>query len=174
MKSHFFGILALGLCVLSVPALAQPGESCNCKSQPQQVAAMEKDVVATATSAGKFKTLLTAVKAAGLVKTLQGPGPFTVFAPTDEAFAKLPKGALESLLKDKTKLTAVLTYHVVSGNLSAKDVLGGAALKSLQGETIKATNTGGVAKVDQAKIVTTDIKCSNGVIHIIDAVLMPK
>lgn len=135
------------------------------------VHAADKDIVDTAISAGSFKTLVTAVQAAGLVDTLKGKGPFTVFAPTDEAFAKIPKDQLDALLKDKAKLTAVLTYHVVAGKVMAKDVKAG-EVKSVQGDTIKITTDGGV-KVDAAKVVKTDIAASNGVIHVIDSVIMP-
>ena len=132
----------------------------------------KKDIVDTAVAAGSFNTLVTAVKEAGLVDTLKGDGPFTVFAPTDEAFAKLPKGTLEALLADKDKLTAVLTYHVVPGNLMAEDVVSKSSLASVQGNSISVSTSGG-AKVDNANIVKTDIKCSNGVIHVIDSVILP-
>lgn len=136
------------------------------------VSAQAKDLVDTAVSAGSFKTLVTAVQAAGLVDTLKGPGPFTVFAPTDEAFAKIPKAQLDALLKDKAKLTAVLTYHVVPGKVMAKDVKPG-MVKTVQGGEITISTTGGVM-VDNAKVVTTDVEASNGVIHVIDTVIMPK
>jgi uncharacterized surface protein with fasciclin (FAS1) repeats len=123
-------------------------------------------------SAGSFKTLVTAVQAAGLVDTLKGPGPFTVFAPTDEAFAKIPKAQLDALLKDKVKLTAVLTYHVVPGKVMAKDVKPG-KVKTVQGSEITLSTSGGVM-VDNAKVVKTDVAASNGVIHVIDTVIMPK
>jgi uncharacterized surface protein with fasciclin (FAS1) repeats len=136
--------------------------------------AAEKDIVDTAVGGGSFKTLVTAVKAAGLVETLKGKGPFTVFAPTDEAFAKLPAGTLEALLKDKDKLTAVLTYHVVPGKVMAADVVKLKTADTVQGSavTIEAGKDG--VKVDGAKVVKTDIVCSNGVIHVIDAVIVPK
>jgi uncharacterized surface protein with fasciclin (FAS1) repeats len=135
----------------------------------------EKDIVETAIAAGSFETLLAAVKAAGLVETLQGDGPFTVFAPTDEAFAKLPAGTVESLLKpeNRDKLVAVLTYHVVPGRLMAKDVVGAKYLKTVQGQNIKVSLKGDSAMVDGAKIVKTDIETSNGVIHVIDSVILP-
>jgi uncharacterized surface protein with fasciclin (FAS1) repeats len=135
-------------------------------------AAHAKDIVDTAVSAGSFKTLVTAVQAAGLVDTLKGPGPFTVFAPTDEAFAKIPKAQLDALLKDKAKLTAVLTYHVVPGKVMAKDVKAG-KVKTVQGGEITVGTMGGVT-VDNAKVVSTDVAASNGVIHVIDTVIMPK
>lgn len=131
-----------------------------------------KDIVDTAVAAGSFKTLATALGAAGLVDTLKGKGPFTVFAPTDEAFAKIPKADLDALLKDKAKLTAVLTYHVVPGKVMAKDVKAG-QVKTVQGSSITVTTAGGVM-VDKAKVVKTDIEADNGVIHVIDTVIMPK
>ena len=134
----------------------------------------KKNIVETAVGAGVFNTLVTAVKAAGLVETLSGPGPFTVFAPTDEAFAKLPAGTVEKLLQDKAKLTSILTYHVVSGKYMAADVLKMSSLKSVQGQNITISLKDGVPMVDNAKIVKTDIVCSNGVIHVIDAVILPK
>ena len=130
-----------------------------------------KDIVDTAVSAGSFKTLVTALKAADLVNTLKGKGPYTVFAPTDEAFAKIPKADLDALLANKEKLTAVLTYHVVSGKVMAKDVKAG-DVATLNGKTIKITTDGGVV-VNTSKVTATDIKASNGVIHVIDTVLMP-
>ena len=130
-----------------------------------------KDIVDTAVSAGNFKTLVTALKAADLVKTLKGKGPYTVFAPTDEAFAKIPKADLDALLANKEKLTAVLTYHVVSGKIMSKDVKAG-DVATVNGKTIKITTDGGVL-VNTSKVTATDIKASNGVIHVIDTVLMP-
>jgi uncharacterized surface protein with fasciclin (FAS1) repeats len=132
-----------------------------------------KDIVDTAVAAGSFKTLATALQAAGLVETLKGAGPFTVFAPTDEAFAKLPAGTLDALLKDKAKLTAVLTYHVVAGKVMAADVVKLKEAKTVQGGSVKIDTTKGV-KVDNANVVKTDIVCSNGVIHVIDSVILPK
>jgi uncharacterized surface protein with fasciclin (FAS1) repeats len=131
-----------------------------------------KDIVDTAVGAGQFKTLATALQAAGLVETLKGKGPFTVFAPTDEAFAKIPKADLDALLKDKAKLTAVLTYHVVPGKVMAKDVKAG-KVKTVQGGELTIGTTGGVT-VDNAKVTKTDIAASNGVIHVIDTVVLPK
>ena len=135
-------------------------------------AAQAKDIVDTAVAAGQFKTLATALQAAGLVDTLKGKGPFTVFAPTDEAFAKVPKDQLDALLKDKAKLTAVLTYHVVPGKVMAKDVKAG-KVKTVQGSELTLGTTGGVT-VDAAKVVQADITASNGVIHVIDSVVLPK
>jgi len=136
-------------------------------------AAFAADIVDTAVSAGQFKTLVKAVQEAGLVDTLKGKGPFTVFAPTDEAFARLPAGALDALLKDRQKLAAVLTYHVVPGQVMAAQVKPG-AVKTVQGQSLTVSAKGGAVMVDGAKVVKTDIATSNGVIHVIDAVVMPK
>lgn len=131
-----------------------------------------KDIVDTAVAAGNFKTLATALTAAGLVDTLKGKGPFTVFAPTDAAFAKIPKADLDALIKDKAKLTAVLTYHVVPGKVMAADVKAG-KVKTVQGSELTVSTAGGVM-VDKAKVTATDIVADNGVIHVIDTVIMPK
>lgn len=136
------------------------------------VTAQAQDIVDVAVGAGSFNTLVTAVKAAGLVDTLKGTVPFTVFAPTDEAFAKVPKETLDALLADKEKLTAVLTYHVVSGLVMSKDVSAG-KVKTVQGSELTITTDGGV-KVDGANVVKADIVTTNGVIHVIDAVVLPK
>ena len=139
-------------------------------------AAMEAglaDIVGVATEAGSFSTLLTAVEAAGLVDTLQGAGPFTVFAPTDEAFAALPDGTLEALLADPEALSEVLLYHVVSGEVLAADVIGLDTATSVQGEEIAITVDGDAVTVNEANVVTTDISASNGVIHVIDQVILP-
>lgn len=151
MKSYF-AITALALAAFGVQA---------------------KDIVDTAVAAGQFNTLAAALDKAGLVSTLKGKGPFTVFAPTDAAFAKVPKADLDALLADKAKLTAVLTYHVVPGNVMAKDVKPG-KLKTVQGsELTLATSDGGVT-VDGAHVIKVDIVADNGVIHVIDSVVMPK
>jgi len=135
--------------------------------------AQAKDIVDTAIAAGQFNTLAAALDKAGLVATLKGKGPFTVFAPTDAAFAKLPKADLDALLADNAKLVAVLTYHVVSGNVMAKDVKPG-KVKTVQGsELTLATGDGGVT-VDGARVVKADIVADNGVIHVIDSVVLPK
>lgn len=133
----------------------------------------EQDIVDTAVAAGSFKTLVTALKEAGLVETLKGKGPFTVFAPTDEAFAKIPKDQLNALLADQKKLTAVLTYHVVPGKAVAADVKSG-PLKTVQGQTLKVEVSSMGVQVDNAKVIKADVMASNGVIHVIDTVLMPK
>lgn len=151
MKKQFVALAAISLAALSAQA---------------------KDIVDTAVGAGQFKTLATALQAAGLVDTLKGKGPFTVFAPTDEAFAKIPKADLDALLKDKTKLTAVLTYHVVPGTVMAKDVKAG-KVKTVQGSELTVGTAGGVT-VDGAKVVKADIVADNGVIHVIDSVVLPK
>lgn len=141
------------------------------------VFAADKDIVDTAVGAGSFKTLVAAVKAAGLVDTLKGEGPFTVMAPTDEAFAKLPEGTVESLLKpeNKDKLIAVLTYHVIPAKAMAADVvkLDGKKVKTVQGSEATIKLDGGSVMIDKAKVVKTDIVCKNGVIHVIDAVILP-
>ena len=133
-----------------------------------------KDIVAVASSAGSFNTLVAAVKAADLVETLQGCGPFTVFAPTDEAFAKLPKGTVENLLKpeNKAKLVALLTYHVVAGKVMAADVKTMKA-KTVNGQSLDVKVTDGAVTVDNAKVIKTDVAASNGVIHVLDTVVLP-
>ena len=139
------------------------------------VGAPKKDIVDTAVEAGSFKTLVTAVKAAGLVDTLKGEGPFTVFAPTDEAFAKLPKGTVASLLKpeNKQKLVDILTYHVVPGKVKAKKAAKLDSAKTVNGAEITIKPSGKTLMINQAKVVKADIKTSNGIIHVIDAVLLP-
>jgi len=138
--------------------------------------AQQKDIVDTAVAAGSFKTLAAALKAAGLVDTLKGKGPFTVFAPTDEAFAKLPPGTLESLLKpeNKQKLTEILTYHVVPGSVMAADVAKMQSAKTVNGKSVTIKAADGSVMIDGAKVVKTDIAASNGVIHVIDSVILPK
>ena len=131
-----------------------------------------KDIVDTAISAGTFNTLVAAVKAAGLVDTLKGDGPFTVFAPNDEAFAKLPAGTVEGLLADPTKLAAILTYHVVSGKTVAADVTAG-SLATVQGQSLTVDTSDGVS-INNAKVIAADVMTTNGVIHVIDTVLIPQ
>jgi transforming growth factor-beta-induced protein len=135
-----------------------------------------KDIVDTAVAAGSFKTLAAALQAAGLVDTLKGKGPFTVFAPTDEAFAKLPAGTVEDLLKpeNKEKLVAILTYHVVPGKVLAAQVTKMNSAKTVNGQSVAISVNDGTVMVDNAKVVKTDILCSNGVIHVIDSVVLPK
>lgn len=130
------------------------------------------DIIDTAVGAGSFGTLVTAIKAAGLVETLKGAGPFTVFAPTDEAFAKLPAGTVEGLLNDIPKLTQILTYHVVSGKVTAADVVKLKSAKTVEGSEVKIDASSGV-KVNDSTVVTPDVAADNGVIHIIDTVLLP-
>ena len=138
--------------------------------------AQSQDIVDTAVAAGSFKTLATALKAAGLIETLKGKGPFTVFAPTDDAFAKLPAGTIEDLLKpeNKQKLTQILTYHVVPGKVMAADVVKLKNARTVNGQSVQITADGGTVMVDGAKVVKTDIRTSNGVIHVIDSVILPQ
>ena len=160
MKRLAFTSLALVACLAAAsPARAQQGQ----------------DIVDTAVAAGSFKTLAKALTAAGLVATLKGPGPFTVFAPTDEAFAKLPAGALDNLLKPENKamLVRVLTYHVVPGKVMAADVVKISSTKAVSGDALSMKVAGGDVMVDKARVVKTDIAASNGVIHVIDHVLLP-
>ncbi len=136
-------------------------------------AMMEQNIVDVASAAGDFSTLLAAAEAAGLVDTLQGDGPFTVFAPTDEAFAALPEGTLDSLLADPEALKEILLYHVVSGSVMASDVVGLDTATSVQGSEIDITVDGDMVKVNDANVTATDIAASNGVIHVIDKVILP-
>ena len=137
--------------------------------------AADKDIVDTAVEAGQFETLAAALRAAGLVDTLKGSGPFTVFAPTDEAFAKLPAGTVENLLKpeNKDQLTAILTYHVVPGEVMAADVVKLDEAKTVNGATLDVTASGGKVMINEANVTATDIAASNGVIHVIDSVILP-
>lgn len=134
------------------------------------------DIIDTAVAAGSFKTLAAAIGAAGLVETLKGKGPFTVFAPTDAAFAKLPEGTVATLVKpeNKAKLTGILTYHVVSGKVASSDVVKLTSAATVNGQSVKIAVVDGKVHVDGATVVTADIMCDNGVIHVIDSVLMPK
>ena len=138
------------------------------------LSAFGADIVDTAISAGSFNTLVTAIKAAGLVDTLKGPGPFTVFAPTDEAFAKLPAGTVDALLKDPAKLKNILLYHVVSGKVMAADVVKMKSAKTVEGQSARVMTKGGKVMIDNATVEKTDIMTDNGVIHVIDTVIMPK
>ena len=158
----------------STPSPASTTAAAPSSMPSASAAAMAKDIVETATEAGSFKTLLTAVKAAGLVETLQGKGPFTVFAPTDAAFAALPAGTLDGLLKDPAALKKVLLYHVVSGAVTADKVVGLTSATSVEGSPIAiAVKDGSVYLNGSAKVVTPDVSASNGVIHVIDKVLLP-
>jgi len=156
-------------------AMAQAKAQAQAHVQTVAFNADRKDIVDTAVGAGSFKTLVAAVQAAGLVETLKGKGPFTVFAPTDEAFAKLPAGTVESLLKpeNKEKLVAVLTDHVVPGKVMAADVVKLTEAPTVQGSKAKVKVVDGTVMIDNAKVVKTDIETSNGVIHVIDAVILP-
>lgn len=162
------GLLMLGACA------ATPEQQTSAVVKP--AAADKKDIVGTALAADDFNTLVAAVEAAGLVETLQGEGPFTVFAPTDAAFAALPAGTVEDLLKPKNKdqLVSVLTYHVVPGKVMAADLAGKALeAETVQGTTVDIDATGGGVEVDGASVVSADVEASNGVIHVIDAVILP-
>jgi uncharacterized surface protein with fasciclin (FAS1) repeats len=152
--------------VLGVASLAFAGQ--------QKVEVPKKDIVETAVAAGDFKTLVAAVQAAGLEATLKGKGPFTVFAPTDAAFAKLPAGTVEALLKDKEALASILTYHVVAGRAMAADVVKQKAWKTVQGQEISVVAGEKGVTIDGSNVLKTDIACSNGVIHVIDTVILPK
>lgn len=163
--NRFFAVT--GLLALSVGAALLP------LSMASAVDKGEKDIVDTAVGAGSFKTLVEAVKKADLVDTLKGEGPFTVFAPTDEAFAKLPKEDLNALLKDKEALAGVLTYHVVPGKVMAADVVKLDSADTVEGSPLKIAVKNGKATVNGVNVIKTDIVCSNGVIHVIDAVLTP-
>lgn len=191
MLTKKFSILAslAAVATLSVPGLANaqcphaqaaasqqqcPAQQMTTVSTTAPVA-QEQDIVDTAVGAGSFNTLVAAVKAAGLVETLKGDGPFTVFAPTDDAFKKLPEGTVEELLKAENlaKLQAILTYHVVPGSVMAADVVKLDSAKTVQGGNVAIKVVDGNVMINGAKVVTTDIKCKNGVIHVIDSVILP-
>ena len=158
----------------STPSPAATAAAAPSAMPSASAAAMAKDIVQTATDAGSFKTLLAAVKAAGLVETLQGKGPFTVFAPTDAAFAALPAGTLDGLLKDPAALKKILLYHVVSGSVTADKVVGLTSSTSVEGSPIAVSVKNGTVYLnDSAKVVTPDVMASNGVIHVIDKVILP-
>lgn len=170
-KKLMLTTLAMVVCtaastLMSIPAQAKEDAKEHAKEHPQ-------DIVDTAVASGKFKTLVAAVQSAGLVETLKGKGPFTVFAPSDEAFAKLPAGTVEALLKDKEKLTAILTYHVVASKEMAAAALQKTELKTVNGKSLTLKVEGGNVWVGNGKVVKTDIAASNGVIHVIDTVLLP-
>ena len=186
IKSAIIAIISAMLFSFNVGAFAQ---ECGCNqnniasmasqvTQANYVPAQEasSDIVDTAVGAGKFTTLVAAVKAAGLVETLKGSGPFTVFAPSDEAFAKIPKETLQNLLKpeNKKQLQEILTYHVVAGKVMAKDVVGLTQAKTVNGQSVEIAVADGKVSIDGANVVAIDVECKNGVIHIIDAVIMPK
>jgi uncharacterized surface protein with fasciclin (FAS1) repeats len=172
MKRKFLTILVLPILTVASVSFAFAGSGYY---SHKDVAKVQPDIVDTAISAGSFSTLVTALKEANLVETLRGDGPFTVFAPTDEAFAKLPEGTLADLLKpeNKEKLTAILTYHVVPGKVMASDVVNLKLAKTVNGKNLSIdAGTNGV-RIDNANVVKTDIETSNGVIHIIDEVIIP-
>jgi len=162
----FLTLAALAAVVPAVSAQMGP-------KAPTAKAAPAMDIVETAVAAGSFKTLAAALQAAGLVDALKGDGPFTVFAPTDEAFAKLPAGTVEALLQDKAKLTAILTYHVVAGAVPASEVVKLTSATTLNGADVKIAATGGKVMVNNAQVVKADIKATNGIIHVIDTVILP-
>jgi len=159
---------------LSLAALAVLATTPASAQMSAEVAAPSMDIVETAVAAGQFNTLATALQAAGLVDALKGDGPFTVFAPTDAAFAKLPKGTLEALLKDKEKLTAILTYHVVKGEVPASKVVELSSAPTLNGKSVKIMVHDGKVMVNNATVVKADVRASNGIIHVIDTVLLPE
>lgn len=163
MKLKFRTVMIVGMMALGLMS-AQ-----NAAAQTEK-----RDIVDTAVASGSFKTLVAAVQAAGLVETLKGKGPYTVFAPTDEAFAKLPAGTVEALLKDKQKLTQILLYHVVPGTVLAKDVVKQKTAQTAQGSSLTIYVKDGKVKVDNANVLQTDIVATNGVIHVIDSVVIPK
>jgi uncharacterized surface protein with fasciclin (FAS1) repeats len=178
--------LVMGLvCVLALSTLSVFAQKADCGDSQAKTSKVKytkasyqdkKDIVDTAVAANMFNTLVAAVKAAGLVETLKGPGPFTVFAPTDEAFAKLPAGTIDNLLKpeNKDQLIKILTYHVVSGKVTAADVVKLNAAKTVQGQEVKVKAKDGKVMINKSNVVKADIMTSNGVIHVIDTVLMPK
>lgn len=160
MKAASFALI-LGVLASALPSLAASGN---------------KNIVDTAVAAGSFKTLVAAVQAAGLAETLEGSGPYTVFAPTDDAFKKLPAGTVDALLKpeNKEKLKAILLYHVVQGKVMAAQAMKMSSAKTVSGQDLSITTSGGTVMINDAKVVNADIQASNGVIHVIDTVLLPK
>jgi uncharacterized surface protein with fasciclin (FAS1) repeats len=156
--------------LIAAAALATLGLPASGRAESQGA----KDIVDTAVAAGSFKTLASALQAAGLVETLKGKGPFTVFAPTDQAFARIPKADLDALLKDKARLTRVLTYHVVPGQVMAADVAKLKEAKTVEGQSLKIDASSAGVTIDGAKVVKADVAASNGVIHVIDSVILPR
>ncbi len=173
--------LVLSALVIGTALVGCAAEGSNTEAKSPQTTSTDvssapkatKDIVDTAIAAGKFNTLVAAVKAAGLVDTLKSPGPFTVFAPTDDAFAKLPAGTVDALLKDKAKLTAILTYHVVSGNVPASQAMTMSSAKTVEGKDLAIKTSGGTVMINDAKVIMADVQATNGVIHAIDTVLVP-
>jgi len=170
LKTVFASALTAAVLVLGTSAALAGGTQYQSSASDSTMATA--DIVDTAVGAGQFKTLATALTAAGLIDTLKGPGPFTVFAPTDEAFAKIPADKLNALLADKAALTKVLTYHVVAGKVLAADVKTG-EVKTVQGQPLNVVVSSTGVMVNNANVIKTDITASNGVIHVIDSVLMP-
>ena len=174
---RFTSILTAAALVLFLGAAAHAG-GCGSSHKADRTSAkaeaQSKDIIETAMANESFSTLVAAVKAAGLVDILRGDGPFTVFAPTDEAFAQLPEGTLESLLADKAKLTAVLTYHVVSADVRAADVAKLDKAKTVNGQEVRIKTSDDAVMIDDAKVILADIECSNGTIHVIDSVILPE
>ncbi|MBK7629367.1 MAG: fasciclin domain-containing protein [Ignavibacteriales bacterium] len=164
-------MLKLRIVALSVLFVALSVISTNAQNMSKEKS--KKDIVTTAVDAGMFKTLATALKEAGLIETLQGKGPFTVFAPTDEAFSKLPKGTIEGLLKDKDALKKILLYHVVSGNVMSGEVVKLKDAKTVEGSKVMITVKDGSVMINNSKVIKADVEASNGVIHVIDTVLLP-
>jgi len=174
MKLNRIVTVAAVIAAVAISPSVFAGDCQKNKNTTASTCSKDKDLVAVASGADNFKTLVAAVKAAGLVETLQGDGPFTVFAPTDEAFAKLPAGTVENLLRpeNKEKLVAILTYHVVSGKVMAADVKTMKA-KTVNGQSLDIQVNDGAVTVDKAKVIKTDVDASNGVIHVIDTVVLP-
>jgi uncharacterized surface protein with fasciclin (FAS1) repeats len=166
MSRYVLSLFGLAIGAYALTSSSAVGADTATKAAP-------KDIVATAVGAEDFKTLVTAVKAADLVKVLSGKGPFTVFAPNDEAFAEIPKEQLAALLKDPKALGGILTYHVVEGKVMAADVVKLSSAKTVQGEAVKVAVVDGKVKINDATVIKADIECTNGVIHVIDAVLLP-
>jgi uncharacterized surface protein with fasciclin (FAS1) repeats len=171
MKKVLFALTVIAL-VTAGPAFAHCGSCGTGEAHSHDVKATD-DIVGVATSAGSFNTLLAAAKAAGLVETLQSDGPYTVFAPTDEAFGKLPEGMIDELLANPEKLKQILLYHVVPGNVMAKDVVGLSSATTAQGSDVAIAVKGDVVMINNAKVLKTDVMASNGVIHVIDTVIVP-
>jgi uncharacterized surface protein with fasciclin (FAS1) repeats len=171
MKKILFALSVIALMNVG-PALAHCG-SCGAGDEHSHDAKATDDIVGVASAAGSFNTLLAAAKAAGLVETLQSEGPFTVFAPTDEAFGKLPEGTIDNLLANPDKLKQILLYHVVPGKVMAKDVVGLSSATTAQGSDVAIVVKGDVVMINNAKVLKTDVMASNGVIHVIDTVIVP-
>jgi uncharacterized surface protein with fasciclin (FAS1) repeats len=167
LKTLFVSLFLVGLAACGGGQSAEPVQAGTTGDVLNQ-----KDIIDTAESAGAFNTLLQALKAADLTATLKGPGPFTVFAPTDEAFEKLPKDQLQALMQDREKLRSILTYHVIAGRVSARDVAGMSSATTIAGPALSIDTSSGV-KVNNATVVQPDVMASNGVIHVIDTVLIP-